>query len=80
MLRFGLTMSLVGRQESTVDITSMKSVSMVKPGPASARRLAQQLLRVTAATVALFVVGAWASELLWALIGASLVLTLGDPA
>ena len=58
----------------------IKPISLYKAEPPRARRLAQQLLRITAATVALFIVGAWASELLWALLGASLVLTLGDPA
>ena len=58
----------------------MKPISSYKTEPPRAPRLAAQLLRVSAATVALFVIGAWASELLWALVGASLVLTLGDPA
>jgi hypothetical protein len=58
----------------------IKPVSLYRDEPPRARRLAQQLLRITGATVALFIVGAWASELLWALLGASLVLTLGDPA
>ena len=61
-------------------IALIKPESMGKPRPLRARRLVQQLLRISAATVGLFVVGAWASELLWALVGAGLVLTLGDPA
>ena len=61
-------------------IALIKPETMGKPGPLRARRLVQQLLRISAATVGLFVVGAWASELLWALVGAGLVLTLGDPA
>ena len=48
--------------------------------PRRGRQLSHQLLQITAATVGLFLVGAWASELLWALLAASLVLTLGDPA
>ena len=48
--------------------------------PYLTRRLAEQVLRVTAATVGVFVLGAWASELLWALVAGSLVLALGDPA
>jgi hypothetical protein len=58
----------------------LKPISLYKAEPPRVRRLAQQLLRITGTTVALFIVGAWASELLWALLGASLVLTLGDPA
>jgi hypothetical protein len=58
----------------------MKSIPLSRPVVPRTRRLAQQLLRVAAGTVALFVIGAWASELVWALVGASLVLTLGDPA
>jgi hypothetical protein len=44
------------------------------------RHLAERVLRVTAATVGVFLLGAWASELLWALVAGSLVLALGDPA
>jgi hypothetical protein len=47
--------------------------------PRRGRQLAHQLLQISAATVGLFIVGAWASELLWALLAASLILTLGDP-
>lgn len=61
-------------------IATMKPIPLSRPAAPRSRRLARQLLRVAAGTVAVFVIGAWASELLWALIGASLVLALGDPA
>jgi len=43
-------------------------------------KLANRVLKIAGVTVALFLVGAWAGELLWALLAASLVLGLGDKA
>ena len=51
-----------------------------RQGPETARMhsLALRLVAVIAATAAMFLLSAWAGELLWALIGAGLVVTLGE--
>ncbi len=66
----------------TIDLSRFARVGIepLRHEPRLTRRLAERVLRVTAATVGVFVLGAWASELLWALVAGSLVLALGDPA
>jgi len=48
--------------------------------PAPLPQAARKLLKVAGATVGLFLIGAWAGELLWALVAAAMVLGLGDRA
>jgi len=45
---------------------------------AGTRLLALRLIGVTAATAGLFLLSAWAGELLWALLAAVLIITLGE--
>ncbi len=66
----------------TIDLSrrTRLAIGPIRREPRPTRRLAERVLRLTAATVGVFVLGAWASELLWALVAGSLVLALGDPA